>query len=39
MKQLVEERKAAASHDSAVLAGVSSDAMRRDLSEELGFMN
>jgi len=39
MKQLVEEREAAASPDSAALADVSSDATRRDLSGELGFMD
>ncbi|KAF4798753.1 hypothetical protein TURU_062187 [Turdus rufiventris] len=39
MKQLVEEREAAASRDGAVLAGVSSVAMSRDFSGELGFMN
>lgn len=39
MKQLVEEREAAASPDGAMLAGVSSDAMRRDFSGELGFVD
>lgn len=39
MKQLVEEREAEASPDSAMLAGASSNAARRDLSGELGFMD